>query len=433
MSTTARVLVGLILGATLGLALAAWAPDVAGNVADIVHPVGRLWLNALQMTVVPLVVALVIVGVATTSDAAASGRTARRAIVVFLLLLSVGACFAAIVAPLQLTLLPRDQGLIDSLRAGIGAPAAHVPPVKVSDWLSAIVPSNAIAAAAQSAMLPLVVCALLFGFALVRVAPARRTQAVELFQTLADVMITVVRWVLWVAPLGVFALAFAVCVRAGVGVISALGWYVLAQCTLYLAVTLALYFVAAVWGHVPLRRFAAAILPSQAIAASTQSSLATLPSMIDVAQTRLGCSPHATALVLPMAVSLFRMTSPVQYIGVSAYIAWIYGIDLSVPQLAAGAALAVVISLGSVGLPGQVSFMATNLPVAQAMGLPIDPMGLMIAVETVPDVFATLGNVTGDLTATAVVARGHSEARIPALEPEVGAHDVPAAESSIGP
>jgi Na+/H+-dicarboxylate symporter len=405
MSRTARVLVGLIGGAILGIVLAAWAPQFAAKIADIVQPVGRLWLNALQMTVVPLVVALVIVGVATTSDAAASGRTARRAIIVFLVLLSAGACFAAIVAPLQLGLLPRDQALIDSLRAGIGSHATQPVPVKLSDFLASIVPSNAIAAAAASAMLPLVVCALLFGFALVRVAPARRAPVVELFQTLSEVMITVVRWVLAVAPIGVFALAFAVCVEAGVGVISVLGWYVLAQCTLYLVVTLGLYFVAAFWGDVTLRRFATAILPSQVIAASTQSSLATLPSMIEVARTRLGCSPNATALVLPMAVSLFRMTSPVQYIGVSAYIAWIYGIDLTVPQLAAGAALAVVISLGSVGLPGQVSFMATNMPVAQAMGLPIDPMGLMIAVETVPDVFATLGNVTGDLTATTIVAR----------------------------
>lgn len=406
MSTTARVLVGLIAGAAIAILIAAQSPPLAATIADAVQPAGRLWLNALQMTVVPLVVALVVVGVATTSDAAASGRTARRAMVVFLVLLSAGACFAAIVAPLQLTFLPRDQALIDSLRTAVGVPAAAVAaPVKFSDWLTAIVPSNAVAAAAASAMLPLVVCALLFGFALTRVEPTRRARAVELFQTLADVMIIVVRWVLWVAPLGVFALAFAVCVRAGVSVLSALGWYVLAQCTLYLAVTLGLYLVAVLWGGQSLRRFAVAILPAQVIAASTQSSLATLPAMVEVAQDRLGCARNTTALVLPMAVSLFRMTSPVQYIGVSAYIAWIYGIDLSVPQLAAGAALAVVISLGSVGLPGQVSFMATNMPVAQAMGLPIDPLGLMIAVETVPDVFATLGNVTGDLTATAVVAR----------------------------
>jgi proton glutamate symport protein len=115
-----------------------------------------------------------------------------------------------------------------------------------------------------------------------------------------------------------------------------------------------------------------------------------------------------------MAVSLFRMTSPVQYIGVSCYIAWIYGIDLPASQLAVAAALAVVISLGSVGLPGQVSLLATNMPVVQSLGLPIAPLGLMLAVEMIPDAFATLGNVTGDLSATTVVARQPLPASVPA-------------------
>jgi proton glutamate symport protein len=99
------------------------------------------------------------------------------------------------------------------------------------------------------------------------------------------------------------------------------------------------------------------------------------------------------------------MPSPVQYVTSAVFIAWAYGIDLSTAQLLAGALLAVVISLGSVGLPGQVTFIATNLPVAQAMGLPLSPLGLMLAVDTIPDALATLGNVTADLTATSVVNR----------------------------
>jgi Na+/H+-dicarboxylate symporter len=109
-----------------------------------------------------------------------------------------------------------------------------------------------------------------------------------------------------------------------------------------------------------------------------------------------------------MAVSLFRVASPIQYMATACVIAWAFGIDLSATQLDPGAALAVVISLGSVGLPGQVSFMATNLPVAQAMGLPIGPLGLMLAVDTIPDVFATVANVSADLTATSVVVRQSS-------------------------
>ena len=108
-----------------------------------------------------------------------------------------------------------------------------------------------------------------------------------------------------------------------------------------------------------------------------------------------------------------------QYVGVAAFIAWAYGVDLSIAQLAAGAALAVVISMGSVGLPGQVSFMATNMPVSQAMGLPVEPLGLLLALDTIPDVFATVGNVTADLTANSIVSRrgGEEDAATAAATP----------------
>ncbi len=405
MTSSSRVLLGLVAGAVIGLVLA-WADTaLAARVASAVQPIGRLWLNALQMTVVPLVLALVVIGITTASDAAASGRTARRAIVVFAVLLSAAALFTAVTAPLILSLLPHDPALTAALSNSATDQTMAATPIGWADWLTSIIPSNAIAAAAQSAMLPLVVFALFFGFALTRIDADRRAQLVGFFQAIADAMIVIVRWVLWAAPLGVFALILAVCARSGLSMLSALGVYILLQCALYLAITLMMLPVAAIWGGEPIRRFAAGIVPAQVVAASTQSSLASLPAMLDSAQRRLGYPQQVTALVLPMAVSLFRITSPVQYVSAAVFIAWAYGIDLSVAQLAAGAALAVVISLGSVGLPGQVSFMATNLPVTQAMGLPIEPLGLLLAVDTIPDIFATVGNVTADLTATSVVAR----------------------------
>jgi Na+/H+-dicarboxylate symporter len=415
MSSTTRILLGLVLGALSGLLLAGFDPTHAERAAAIAQPIGRLWLNALQMTVVPLVLALVIVGVSAANDAAASGRTARRAIVVFAILLAAGAAFAAVVAPIALSFLPRDPALIEHLRAAIPRDAAPSAGVGFADWFTAIIPANAIAAAAQSAMLPLVVFALFFGFALTRIEPARRVRMVEFFQALADTMIVVVHWVLWAAPLGVFALVLAVCARAGSSVLSALGWYIALLCAMYIAVTLLLYPVAVVFGGVRLRRFAAGLLPAQVVAASTQSSLASLPAMVESARDRLGQPRAIAALVLPMAVSLFRITSPIQYIGAASFVAWIYGIDVPAAQIAAAAALAVVISLGSVGLPGQVSFMATTMPVTSAMGLPIEPLGLLLAVDTIPDVFATVGNVCADLTASSVVARGepHPESDTP--------------------
>jgi Na+/H+-dicarboxylate symporter len=272
-------------------------------------------------------------------------------------------------------------------------------------WLTNIIPSNAIAAAANSAMLPLVVFAMFFGFALTRIDPDRRARMLELVRTLGDTMIVIVRWVLWAAPLGVFALVLAVCARVGLDMLSALGYYILTQCALYIAITLLLYVVAAVAGGERPARFAKALLPVQAIAASTQSSLASLPVMIETARMRLGYPLAVTSLVLPMAVSLFRIASPPQYIVVACFIAWMYGVDLTAVQLGTAVALSIVVSMGSVGLPGQVSFMTNNMPITQAMGLPVEPLGVLLAMDTIPDVFATVANTSADVTATAIVAR----------------------------
>ena len=405
MKPTTRVMLGLALGALIGLTLAWSDTALAAKVAALVQPIGKLWLNALQMTVVPLVLALVIIGVTTASDTASSGRTARRALLVFVILLSFGSFFTALAAPALLSLVPRDPALAQALSGSTDADSAAAATTGWSDALTAIIPSNAIAAAAQSAMLPLVVFALFFGFALTRIEKPRRDLVVDFFQAIADAMIVIVRWVLWAAPVGVFALVLAVCAQSGLSMVSALGVYILLQCVLYLSVTLMMLPVAIFWGGERIRSFAAAILPAQVVAASTQSSLASLPAMLEIAQRRLGYSPQVTALVLPMAVSLFRINSPVQYVSAAAFIAWAYGIDLSAAQLATGAALAVIISCGAVGLPGQVSYMATNLPVTQAMGLPVAPLGLLLAVDTIPDVFATVGNVTADLAATSVVSK----------------------------
>ena len=108
MSATSRVLTGLAAGAVIGLLLAGWNQSAALQVANIVQPIGKLWLNALQMTVVPLVLALVVVGVNTATDAAASGRIARRAIVTFMVILTGGALFAALAAPLVFSLFPHN-------------------------------------------------------------------------------------------------------------------------------------------------------------------------------------------------------------------------------------------------------------------------------------------------------------------------------------
>lgn len=400
---TARVLIALVLGALAGLWIAHQFPEQAPRVAAIARPIGTLWLAGLQMTVVPLVFSLVVLGMATASDAAATGRVARRALITFVILLAGFALYAAALAPALLSFFPHSESLADTLRGA--APMAEMKIPSIGDWITGAIPTNAIQSAAQNAMLPLVVFSLFFGFALTRIAPERREPLIALCRGLGDAMIVIVHWMLLAAPLGVFSLVLVVCTSAGLGVIGALVGYIALLITLYLGATAICYpLVWLVARESPLR-FAKGLLPAQIVAASTQSSLATLPAMLESAGERLGYRRNVVALVLPMAVTLFRITSPIQYIGAACFIAWATGVELGAAQLLGAAALSVVISLGSVGLPGQVSFMATVMPVSQSLGLPVEPLGLLLAVDTLPDVFATTGNVTGDVTATAIVNR----------------------------
>jgi Na+/H+-dicarboxylate symporter len=414
MSQTARVMSGLVAGIVIGIVLGWLDAPLALRVADVVQPFGKLWLNALQMTVVPLVLALVIVGVNQASDAAQSGRVARRAITIFVVLLTVAGAATALLAPMALSLVSPDPAVATALRGH-----ESELPTTTGGWadaLTAIVPSNAVAAAAAGAMLPLVTFALFFGFALTRLEPGPREQVVGFFKAVSDAVIVIVHWVLWVAPLGIFALVLALTARAGLGVLQALGIYILLECLLYVLAIVALVGIAATFGKQRVGHFMSGIAPVQAVAASTQSSLATLPAMLDSAQTRLSIPARISGLVLPMAVSLFRITSPIQYVATACFIAWALGIDLSFAQLATGVALSVLVSMGSVGLPGQAIFIATNLPVTQAMGLPIAPLPVLMAVDAIPDVLATVGNVTADMTATAVVAK--REGVSPATAPQ---------------
>ncbi len=411
MTDTRRMFLGLLAGGGAGLAVARLAPTATEPVVAAVAPLGTLWLNALQMTVVPLVASLLVVGVAQAADIAATGRIARRSLAWMLALSTGAALLAAVLTPRLLALLPASAALTAALDSA-AAPVTGVAAATPADRLTALVPANVVAAAASGAIAPLVLFTLVFSLALATLEPARRDPVVALAHTVADAMTRIVAWVLLIGPVGVGALILPVAARAGAAALGALVVYVLLLVGLYLTITALLYALVGLGGREPVARFAAAILPAQAVAAGTQSSLASLPAMLAAAR-RLGYPAATSGIVLPLAVSLFRITSPAQYVAVAGFLAWVDGGELALDTVAVAVMMAVVISLGSVGLPGQASFMGTVLPVVQACGLPVEPLGLLLAVDLVPDVFATVGNVTGDLVLTSQVAQSE---RTPMME-----------------
>jgi Na+/H+-dicarboxylate symporter len=401
MSLTTRILIALVAGLTLGTALAHSAPAVLVSAADVA---GALWLNALRMTIVPLVFAMLVTGAATAVATAAAGGIAARALVTFVVLLVGGAVLGIVATELLLSWSPISPQSVAAISEGLDAAGGALPQVApLSEWVKGLVPANPLRAAVEDAMVPLVVFALLFGFAAARLREDMRDRLVGFFEALAEAMLVLVHWVLLVGPVGVFALAFALGVRVGLDAAGALLHYVMVIVAICLIQTLSVY-VLVILARLDVRAFARAAAAGQAVAFSTQSSLAALPAMVEGAQQHLGVPPRVTGLVLPLAVSLFRFTSPAANLAVVLYLASFYGIEPSVGHLAAAVGVAVVVSLGAVSLPGQVSFFASCVPICMALGVPIAGLPLLLAVESIPDIFRTVGNVTADVGVTGIVA-----------------------------
>jgi proton glutamate symport protein len=395
------ILIALLLGLLLGLAGSgtAWG-DAVTAAAD---PIGGLWLNALKMTIVPLVVSLLVTGITKTAEAARAGKLAGRSVTWFLVLLWSSSIMAALVMPLLLDLWPLDPTAGTALKAALGEAAAVPPPPAFREFLLGLVPSNPIAAAANDAILPLTVFTTIFAFAMLKLPTSERDLLSRFFEALGNAMLVVIGWILWLAPIGVFALAFVVGARAGFSALGGLVHYVLIVSALGVIVWIAAYPLALIGGRVSLGRFVRAALPAQAVAISTQSSLASLPAMLKGSEA-LGIKPATADVVLPLAVALFRATGPAMNLAVAIYVAHWYGIALGPWQLAAGVAVAATTTLGAVSLPGQLSFISSIAPIALAMGVPFEPLALLIAVETIPDIFRTVGNVSMDMAVTATIA-----------------------------
>lgn len=405
------MLVSLVLGLGAGIAAAAIGGSWVDTSIFVVEPVGDLWLRALQMTIVPLIVALVITGIAAAGEAARAGRLAARAITVFIVILWSSALTAALLMPLLLELWPLPGESAAALRAALKGSEATGAVPGIGEFIRSIIPTNPIQAAVSDSFLQLIIFVTVFAFAVTRLPEEPRRALTVFFSAVTDAMLVVINWVLALAPIGVAALAFVVGARAGSSALGALVHYVIIVSAVGGVVWLAAYPLARFGAGIGFARFARAVVPSQAVAIGTRSSLASLPAMLKSTQA-LGVPAATAEVVLPLAVALFRATGPVVNFAVALYIAHWYGVDLGPTQIAAGLATAAITTMGSVSLPGQVSFYTSIAPIGLAIGVPIEPLGLLVAVETLPDIMRTLGNVTMDVAVTATVSR-HTDGPLP--------------------
>lgn len=405
MSSSAQILLGLLLGLGSGILFPLVAPDLLGNLPLWIAPIGELWVNGIRMTVVPLLMALLITAVAGQPSGGAVASLGGKTLGILVLLIVAASLFTLLLAPPLLNLIHIDPAASRTLLESTGlteASAAALPPF--SEWFVSLLPTNPIRAAANTSILPLMIFTGLFALALLQIAADSRAQIVGFFQAIKDAMFVLIGWVMKLAPIGIFALVFPLAATLGLAAITALGAFIFIASGLIVLLTLLLYVLVAFTTSVKPGEFARALAPVQIIGFSTRSSLAALPATY-TATAALGIAPKVSGLVLPIAVTLFKFASPVGRISGTYFIATLYGIELEFTTMAIIAGAIGLFSFYSPGIPsGGLLIMA---PVYLSLGLPVEGIGLLIAVDLIVDMFITASNVTANVVVAMLAQRNH--------------------------
>jgi Na+/H+-dicarboxylate symporter len=371
----------------------------------LAEPAGVLFINAIRMTVVPLVAATLMAGIAGLRDTRAVGTLGLRSMAVFLAGIAAAAAFAAALGYPAFAALQIEPAMAASLRAGVASAdvagqAARVP--SLTQWLIDLVPVNPIKAAADGAILPVTVFALGAGLALARGKDRPRAVALDVLQAIADAMVTLVGWILRLAPLGVFALAVPLGAKMGVGAAGVLLYYIAVMSAISAAFIVVLYLFAAAAGRQPLGTFVRATAPAVAVAFTSRSSLAALPATLDGVRA-LRLPDELAAFYIPLAASMFRTGAAIAQVLAVLFLARLYGLDLAPAQIGTVLLSVVLTTLTVPGIPaGAIIVLA---PVLSSVGLPVEGIALLMGVDTIPDMFRTTSNVVGWMAGAALLGR----------------------------
>jgi len=405
-----------MLALAAGLALGALghrsASPVFGAIQDIAGPLGTAWVTVLHAAVLPLVITHLLAAITSARGNGAVGSSGVRALLLFVAMLLGAGTVTLLVVPWLVRLYSVDPAVMASLARSVAVPDAARTAAGgaaiLADPVSGFLPRNLFRAAAEGQVLPLLLFTALFGVAVTRLPPEQRDPLAVTFQGLAAAMLQLVRWVLVLTPLGVFSFIYAFALEAGTGAIGPLGVFVAIQCTLLLLCTGLLYPLSAWLGRTRALTFARAVAPAQVVAVSTRSSTASLPALIEGARLWLRLPPVAIGFLLPLANSVFKINRTVSSTAKLFFLAHVFGVPLGARTVAVFLLTVLLMSFGEVGVPGGGTAFKT-LPAYLAAGLPIEGIIILEAVDTIPDVFKTLLNVTGQMSAATLLSRSHRD------------------------
>ena len=402
MKNSLILLAALLLALGLGIIASVTQDPTLMSLAKWVEPVGAIWIGFLKMTMLPLVIALLITSLSSTRQTN-SAPVLKRTLLVFLFFYTVAIIAAIVLMPLIMQFIPVSASIPANL-VDTSAVAGEKP-LSFLEQIVGWVPVNPFKSAAEGAILPLVIFSVMFGLALNHISEEPKKMLVLFFQGVSEVMLKIVEWVLLIVPVGIFCVVFPLASQMGINLVGALGFYVAVSVALSVVCILMVCAIAAFYTKTPLLRFMSACLQPQFVALGTQSSLATLPSMVEAAEEKLRIPAHVTSMVLPLAVAVFKLGSAIGSVSYIFFAARMYQVELTFSQILIAFIVALATAVGAAGLPSGASFFAPVVTLFMAVGLPVEVIPILFAVDTIPDMGQTAANVTADMAATAVVAK----------------------------
>ncbi len=391
---TRAILIGLALGLGLGIAASATGSPALMQTAEAVEPLGQVFLRAIQMVVIPLVAAVVFVGVARIGDLRKLGRlgglavgffwiTTLPAILIGMVVMTFALNFTATVPP------PTSGAEIDAATPG------------VVDFLVNLVPRNPIEVAADGTLLPLIIFIVLLAAATTTLPAEKRQLLTSFAETLGDALIRLMTWILWTAPVGVFGLAAPVVAQTGMAMLQNLAVYIVAVVVgLFLLKGLVLLPLVWAFGGVRPGRFIRGTAGTYMVGFTTTTSVGTLPMMLQEAE-KLGLSKSTFSLVLPLAASINRPGSALFQSTSLVFLAAMYGVPLDAGLIAAAVLALFLASMTVAPVPG--SSIMSMAPALDVVGVPLAGLGILLGIDRVPDVFRSAANVIGHMSAATTV------------------------------
>jgi Na+/H+-dicarboxylate symporter len=367
-------------------------------------------MQALQMIVIPLVVTHLLAAFIRPSDAAPIGSLGGKTLFLFITM-SVGTSLVVwFVVGQTLGFFEVQEGVIESLQSQVIPPAVRdagaLSGGNIGDWITEIIPRNPLQAAIDGNIIQILVFTIMIGLAMGRLPGEQRDPLARVVRSLAEAILILVSWIMWGMPVGVFSLMLSLTLGAGLSVVGLVGLYLVFVTVVMLFITGLVYPVATILGRAGLVRFAKAALPAQIVAATTQSSLASLPALVEGGQKHLDLSDAATGFVLPLCVSVFKLNQATSSLTKALFLAYFLGVNLTLGDILFFMAASIALGLASPGIP-RGSGAALKLPLYLAIGIPIEGYVMMEPVKHMPifDGAATVLNVTGDMGAATILTR----------------------------